>query len=89
MKVSDSHWHSQLSSLAAAGSGEANPYWLHPFEQYQTFCPYLVGSYARVGDEVARYLDLGFRTFVLDIPPSEEELRHTGIVFEHALAGAA
>jgi alkanesulfonate monooxygenase len=58
---------------------------LRPFEQYQTFCPYLVGSYERVGAEMARYLGLGFRTFVLDIPPSQEELRHTSIAFDEGL----
>jgi alkanesulfonate monooxygenase len=91
MKVSDSHWHGQLSRVAADAAGgdvaeggdERNPYWLRPFEQYQTFCPYLVGSYERVGAEVARYLELGFQTFVLDIPPSEEELRQTALVFDH------
>jgi len=85
MKVSDSHWHRQLSEMAhAEDAGEESPYWLHPFEQYQTFCPYLVGSYRRVGAEVARYIALGFTTFVLDIPPSENELRHTAVVFEEA-----
>jgi alkanesulfonate monooxygenase len=84
MKVSDSHWHMQLSELSTAAD-EDNPYWLHPFEQYQTFCPYLVGSYSRVGEEVARYLELGFRTFILDIPPSQDELRHTGVVFDRAV----
>jgi alkanesulfonate monooxygenase len=87
MKVSDSQWHRQLSEMARnEDADEQSPYWLHPFEQYQTFCPYLVGSYARVGAEVARYIDLGFTTFVLDIPPSEDELRHTAVVFEEALA---
>ncbi len=86
MKVSDSHWHRQLSELDAAADG-GDPYWLGPFERYQTFCPYLVGSYASVGDEIARYLELGFRTFILDIPPSEEEVRHTQIAFGRARSG--
>ena len=52
MKVSDSSWHKQLSTLGEKPVSEENPYWLGPFENYKTFCPYLVGSYDRVADEV-------------------------------------
>ena len=86
MKVSDSSWHEQLSELGENPVSEENPYWLGPFENYKTFCPYLVGSYERVATEVARYIDLGFGTFILDIPPSEEELDHTAVVFREALS---
>ena len=89
MKVSDSVWHEQLSQLARATSTGAHPYWLVPFENYQTMCPYLVGSYERVGEELARYLSLGYRSFILDIPPEEAELKHTRAAFDHALALAA
>jgi len=87
MKVSDSDWHKQLSSRTADANGDDNPYWLGPFHNYQTFCPYLVGSYQRVAREIAGYIGHGYRTFILDIPPSEEELEHTAIVFRQALAG--
>jgi alkanesulfonate monooxygenase len=90
MKVSDSHWHSQLSGRDPAATedqdGEPNPYWLGPFQNYNTFCPYLVGSYGRVAKEIAHYMRLGSTHFILDIPPSEDELRHAGIVFRDALA---
>jgi alkanesulfonate monooxygenase len=90
MKVSDSVWHKQLSQLAASSNGsEDHPYWLVPFENYKTMCPYLVGSYDRVGEELARYIGLGYRSFILDIPPTEEELHHTHVAFEQALARAA
>jgi alkanesulfonate monooxygenase len=82
MKVSDSVWHKQLSDLGK--TIENNPYWLVPFQHYKTFCPYLVGSYAKVAAELSRYVDLGFQTFILDIPPSEEELYHIGKVFKLA-----
>jgi alkanesulfonate monooxygenase len=84
MKVSDSHWHRQLAEMSATQSEPDDPYWLWPFEQYATFCPYLVGSYERVAEELRRYLGLGFSTFILDIPPSEEELHHIGVVFQRA-----
>lgn len=93
MAVSDSQWHHQLSARqdgsgpdAGSAPGEPDPYWLGPFQNYKTFCPYLVGSYDRVAALVAGYIDLGARTFVLDIPASAAELEHVGAVFERARA---
>jgi alkanesulfonate monooxygenase len=90
MKVSDSRWHSQLSGGDAATAGqsgnghEPNPYWLVPFQNYKTFCPYLVGAHEHIAELVAGYMRLGAKTFILDIPASEEELRHTGVVLRAA-----
>lgn len=88
MKVSDSSWHRQLSELGKTRPGEENPYWLIPFQNYKAVCPFLVGSYDRVAEELARYVEVGYRTFILDVPASTEEMRHTGVVFERALARA-
>ena len=85
MKVSDSHWHRQLSRLGASRA-EDDPYWLRPFENYKTFCPYLVGSYDRVAAELGRYMSRGFRTFILDVPHSPEELAHISEAFQLARA---
>jgi alkanesulfonate monooxygenase len=84
MKVSDSGWHKQLSELAREPKAADEPYWMHPFENYKTFCPYLVGSYDRVADEIARYIGVGCRTIILDIPSGERELAHTGEVLNRA-----
>jgi alkanesulfonate monooxygenase len=84
MKVSDSSWHRQLSELGNAPASAHNPYWLVPFENYKTFCPYLVGSYAQVADMLACYVAVGYRTFVLDVPASAEELGHIGAAFSRA-----
>lgn len=89
MKVSDSSWHQQLSDLGKASASAENPYWLVPFENYKTFCPYLVGSYDRVADEVSRYVEAGYDTFILDVPASPEEMEHTGEVFERAVCAFA
>jgi alkanesulfonate monooxygenase len=87
MKTSDSIWHKQLSELGK--TADNNPYWLTPFQHYKTFCPYLVGSYSAVATEVARYIAMGFRTFIVDIPPTEEELRHTATVFKKSVEKSA
>ncbi len=84
MKVSDSSWHRQLSELGKTDSATERPYWLVPFQNYKTFCPYLVGSYDQVADEVTRYVEVGYRTFILDVPASPDEMRHIGVVFERA-----
>jgi alkanesulfonate monooxygenase len=86
MLVSDSHWHRELSDLGSVDYSSEHPYWLGPFENYKTFCPYLVGSYERVGDELRRYIDLGFHTFILDIPQAEDDFVHIGAAFEAASA---
>ena len=86
MKVTDSPWHRDLSERDQGGGQDESPYWLGPFNQGQTFCPYLVGTHERVGAELARYIGAGFNTFILDIPPDREELVHTGVAFEQAQA---
>lgn len=88
MKVSDSHWHHQLSKSDGRHASENpdQPYWLGPFQNYQTFCPYLVGSYEDVARALAAYLRKGFQSLILDIPPSYDELEHTNTTIELAEA---
>jgi alkanesulfonate monooxygenase len=83
-KVSDSAWHARLSEVGKERRGNRQTYWLRPFENYQTNCPYLVGSYEEVAGELARYLGLGHRAFILDTPAAEEEFEHIAKVFESA-----
>ena len=89
VRVSDSEWHKQLSQRVEGSGEEESPYWLGPFQNYKTFCPYLVGSYERVGEELGRYIAVGYKTFILDIPPAHDELQHTSRAFERARAQAA
>ncbi len=84
MKTSDSSWHRQLSEIGENVRDTQSTYWLHPFETYKTFCPYLVGSYQSVAAEVARYAENGYRTVILDTPPSKDELGHIKSVFSLA-----
>lgn len=90
MQIFHSHWRRQLSqrreknSELGAFGGEPDPYLLGPFQTYKTFCPYLVGNYERVGQLLAQHITLGCQTCILDIPTSEEELGHIGIVFDGA-----
>jgi alkanesulfonate monooxygenase len=89
MRVSDSEWHRQLDGERLDPASPESLYWLGPFHNYKTFCPYLVGSYEAVGGLLRRYIGLGFRTFILDVPASEQELHHTRVAFGLATAEAA
>lgn len=84
MAVTDSQWHKQLSQMENAAASPDNPYWLWPFQNYQTFCPYLVGSYEQTAEEVARYIAKGYRTFILDVPRAPADLETTACVFQMA-----
>lgn len=87
-RTSDSAWYEQLSQLGERPPEHSSPYWLVPFKNYKTFCPYLVGSYDEVSCEVSKYIRQGFQTFILDVPSSREELDHTAIVFNAAQPAA-
>ncbi len=83
MRVSDSSWHKQLSEREMRES-QQEVYWLGPFQNSKSNCPYLVGNYDRVARELRRYVTSGYRTFILDIPANQDELDHVQKVFELA-----
>lgn len=85
-KVSDSQWHHQLTTLEA---DDRSVYWLVPFNNYKTMCPYLVGSYEEVAAEMATYFAGGYRTVILDVPASPEDLEHTFAAFALAMQPVA
>lgn len=74
-RVSDSDWHRALSGADPALPAGDDPYWLGPFQNYQSFCPYLVGDREQVSAVLRRYVELGHTTFILDVPAEEQELR--------------
>jgi alkanesulfonate monooxygenase len=82
-KVSDSVWHKQLAERDE--QEPHSPYWLVPFNNYHTMCPYLVGSYEEIAAELSRHFANGSRSVILDVPPSREELQHTFAAFTLAL----
>jgi alkanesulfonate monooxygenase len=81
-RVSDSQWHQQLASI---GTEDRSVYWLVPFNNYKTMCPYLVGSYEEVAAEMATYFARGYRTVILDVPAAPDDLEHTFAAFERAM----
>jgi hypothetical protein len=41
-----------------------------------------------VAEQLSLYMKAGYRTYILDIPPSREELAHIKTVFQYAGATA-
>ncbi|MCC5966564.1 MAG: LLM class flavin-dependent oxidoreductase [Natronohydrobacter sp.] len=84
--TSDSVWLGQLTELGARLESQPQSiYWLHPLQQYQTFCPYIVGSHAEVARVLEQYDALGFHGFIMDVPATQEDLPNT--LTAMALAG--
>jgi len=81
MAASDSSWHKQLVGHSAREDRPETPYWMIPFENYKTFCPYLVGSHERVAQVLAHHLRCGYTWFILDVPFVQEDLEHAGRAF--------
>ena len=81
MSVSDSVWHQRLSDMGA----DQRPYWLGPFENYQEYCPYLVGSYQQVAEALMKHIMAGNSAFIFDTPADGEELIHVKHAFALAM----
>lgn len=84
-RVSDSEWHRRIAAAGGAAPRDGF-YWLEPFQNFQTMCPYVVGSHDEVATELSRYLALGYETFILDIPREEADLHHARLAFTRATA---
>lgn len=84
VKTSDSEWHNNLSAQSEKEHVDEPVYWLGPFENYHTFCPYLVGDYDEVAKELSVYLGAGCDTCIIDTPVSAFELQNTLTVFNRA-----
>ncbi|MFJ6215504.1 LLM class flavin-dependent oxidoreductase [Streptomyces sp. NPDC092296] len=87
--VSDSHWVERLSAADEFPGGPDSPYWMGPFLNYATYCPYLVGSHEKVEGEIMRYLDGGCRTFIMDTARDDHDYAAVSAVFAGALARLA
>ncbi|MFG2041330.1 LLM class flavin-dependent oxidoreductase [Dactylosporangium sp. NPDC048998] len=84
--ATDSRWLAALSDADEFPGGPGSPYWMGPFQQYATFCPYLVGTYDKVADEVARYIAAGCRTFIMDTARADDDYEVNRAVFDLALS---
>jgi alkanesulfonate monooxygenase len=82
--ISESSWQGSIASLTLPDNNNGDPYWLVPFRNYHTYCPYLVGSYGEVCEALEKYLSGGVRAFILDEPQGPDDLRHALLAIQRA-----
>ncbi|WGD50782.1 LLM class flavin-dependent oxidoreductase [Bradyrhizobium sp. CB1650] len=75
MENTDSVWKRHLYD-GQSGELQENGYWLLPFLTFQADCPYLVGSYAEIGDRLKDFAAKGLTTIMLDMVADETEMQH-------------
>ncbi len=80
--ISDSVWVKELEREISVPAG--HPYWLQPYKNYQLFCPLLVGSWEDVAQELANYIQLGFKTLLLEAPTDADDSKQINHVLELA-----
>jgi alkanesulfonate monooxygenase len=84
--MSDSVWVKELDRQIRTPVG--HPYSLDAYKSYKSHSPFIVGSTSEVSAEIACYLRVGFRTFLLEQPTDAEDSRRITDVFRQAAARA-
>jgi alkanesulfonate monooxygenase len=72
--ISDSVWVKELGQVKRTPAG--HPYWLDPYKNGQTSCPFLVGDKNTVAKELAGYMHMGLRTFLVENAADSEDATH-------------
>jgi alkanesulfonate monooxygenase len=81
-RVSDSVWVRELNEVTEFL--EPHPYWLSPFKNGQAAAPYLIGDIETVALELAGYMKLGLRTFLLESPQKDDDAKYINSAFRMA-----
>lgn len=84
MRFTDSEWKQQLMARLSREAETDGPYWLGPFRNFQSDCPWLVGSYDRLAKILRDLLATGLSTFVLDLPPRRDVFERAATTFARA-----
>jgi alkanesulfonate monooxygenase len=85
LSVSDSEWVKELGRSATLPDG--HPYWLGPYMNNKSSCPFLVGKDTDVAAELAGYISLGLTTFLVESPADHEDAEFITAAFGLAQAG--
>jgi alkanesulfonate monooxygenase len=84
MANTDSVWKRHLKGISDAAQPLPPNYWLTPFRNLKADCPYVVGDYEYVAGLIVSLIERGIRTFILEIPPHEQEFYHIDMAFKAA-----
>ena len=81
MANTDASWKRRMKAHSEHAR-EVGDYWLTPFANSRADCPYVVGSHGFVIHKLRHLVAKGINTFVLDIPPNEDEFTNVHYVLK-------
>lgn len=84
MRFTDSVWKQRMMMAAKMEEGAAEGYWLEPFRNFKSDCPYFVGSRSQTVDLLCRLVQAGIRHFILDLPHRPEEYAEVAAACQEA-----
>jgi len=84
MGNTDSVWKRHLKGISDDTKPLPPNYWLTPFRNLKADCPYIIGDYEYVASLLVKLIERGIRTFILEIPPHEQEFYHIDVAFKMA-----
>lgn len=84
MQATDATWKRRLWSESESEEISTCGYWLGPFKNFQSDCPYVVGERAVLSGIIAELVRKGTSTFVIDTPVAEVELQEIAAAFKGA-----
>jgi len=84
MANTDSQWKQDLYESVKSNSISEDGYWLSPFENYQSDCPYMVRSSDDMTDLIVRLVESGTSAFIIEIPVDETEFIEIKKAFKNA-----
>jgi len=85
MSNTDSVWKHKLRKESERPALTASGFWLGPFLNHKSDGPYFVGSYKSAASLIAKLMERGVDTFILELAPNEREYEHAAVAF--AMAG--
>ncbi|MGV7961498.1 LLM class flavin-dependent oxidoreductase [Photorhabdus tasmaniensis] len=84
MKLTDAQWKQQLYQQAQDAVSAGNGYWIAPFKNHHADCPFVVQSHQEMARMVARLIQQGTTSFIIDLPEDVRQLAEIKSVFSLA-----
>jgi alkanesulfonate monooxygenase len=72
MRNTDAKWKKDMADNLSNDLNNKSAYTLLPFRNLKSDCPYLIGSYENVAEEIVKYISLGITTLVVEVPSTDD-----------------
>ncbi|WJY14211.1 LLM class flavin-dependent oxidoreductase [Pectobacteriaceae bacterium CE90] len=82
MKFTDAQWKRQLYQQAQDAASASNGYWIAPFKNDRADCPFVVQGHQGMARMVARLIQQGTSSFIIDLPEDISQLAEISRIFE-------